>query len=62
MESFPTAHIYQACRYADEALFFGEDVVLLKSPISGLMFIRIMERPEPLSTAFQFQPLKVISF
>lgn len=62
MEAFPCAHIYSACKFADHAQFFGDDLVLLKSPLSGMLFIKIVERHEPLSTTYQFSPIKTVNF
>lgn len=58
--SFPSAHIYHAVNYCDYAQFFGNlfesqeltstdsSVIMLKSPLSGIIFIEVFRLSEEL--------------
>lgn len=59
--SFPSAHIYHAVNYCDYAQFFGNaecfqsevcpdsTIILLKSPISGILFLEVFRLSEELN-------------
>ena len=63
ISSFPSAHIYHAVTYCDYAQFFGSApdaflgelrcpdsvVIMLKSPISGVLFIEVFRLQDELN-------------
>ena len=52
-------------QYTDQAMFFGKNgLILLKSPISGILFIQVVRDfdSEPGRCSHEFRPVKTIQF
>ena len=61
--NFPSACIYKPMQYTDQASFFGKDgLIMLKSPISGILFIQIVKDydSEQGRCSYEFRPVKTI--
>ena len=64
IQNFPTANIFRPMLHTDQALFFGEDLIILKSPMSGILFIQIVKSSNENTSVkpcnFEFRPIKTI--
>eukprot|EP00347_Sterkiella_histriomuscorum_P013991 403362584 len=55
VENFPKHCYFQIIEYCDYAQFFGDELIILKSPVNGILFIKPLNKDE-------FMPIKTVSF
>lgn len=62
IENFPVTNIFRPMQYTDYAMFYGQDLILLKSPMSGILFIKVVKNKNEGACNFEFSPIKTIAF